>query len=580
MPDTGPVQTCNARECKAHAQATSDTPGPLEASSSANSISASISEANQARALATAGRLKNLNQMKNIGPTTPLTTDVLLSHEHGGGAPGEPKTMVAWNVRFSNQPKRVDDNIGNAARKFANSLPMPDLLKILLDTVNVEWTRSHSTPLAVEDASIRFHGNRVLEPNTMTLNLGHFYTHYSSPSNAAIYVENPPKNCQHLRKKNSPLLCLEIYIDYESWFCRTHEDSENNSLPVTTKPSRKRSRVESTTVASTRAKQTRKSTTFSSGFTLGKAIPTARSAVFLKIVTCSMNVENARPQLHKGAEVLKGMIHDQPFAKGLMKAVFDLELVSKADTYVGKRFFRLDDEASLDLASSTVTVADNKIHMEAELVRSAWGSWFLAEFFARCEKSDIAIYRNIAFADVFLAKETETPSIASGVGIIIDEEEDGITWLVEKKRSTSVLKFSGTLSHKPQRRDQLSQTIYAFAHFVWGYSNNTLVFADIQGTPTRLDGKDGLVLFDIMTHTVDGDSGVGDCGKEGIETFLDDHQCLDICKRLCLPDSIPLTLPSTKSVSSHAKQKRRKTDRDIAASAASSGEEFDELSEE
>ncbi|KAL0945667.1 hypothetical protein HGRIS_014819 [Hohenbuehelia grisea] len=83
---------------------------------------ASTSEANQARAIATTTRLKNFTQAKNIATTTPLTTSILLQHEHGGGAPGEIKTMIAWQVRISNKPKQIDQVLGSGARKIANSI--------------------------------------------------------------------------------------------------------------------------------------------------------------------------------------------------------------------------------------------------------------------------------------------------------------------------------------------------------------------------------------------------------------------------------------------------------------------------
>lgn len=86
--------------------------------------------------------------------------------------------------------------------------------------------------------------------------------------------------------------------------------------------------------------------------------------------------------------------------------------------------------------------------------------------------------------DTFLAREITSPSQASGITSLSDGE--AITWIVEPKRALSVMKFSGTLDHHPQRRDRCAQTVYAFAHFAWGQSNNCLVFADIQGTLTSL----------------------------------------------------------------------------------------------
>ncbi|KAG6825290.1 hypothetical protein H0H87_009837, partial [Tephrocybe sp. NHM501043] len=59
-------------------------------------------------------------------------------------------------------------------------------------------------------------------------------------------------------------------------------------------------------------------------------------------------------------------------------------------------------------------------------------------------------------------------------------------------------------------------------------------------TPAQVKGKDGLVLFDVMTHTINGESGIGDFGIEGMVSFLKDHECLDVCCGLGLDKSMPI----------------------------------------
>jgi hypothetical protein len=76
---------------------------------------------------------------------------------------------------------------------------------------------------------------------------------------------------------------------------------------------------------------------------------------------------------------------------------------------------------------------------------------------------------DIAFTDAFLAVEVDRPSTASGVHLIT-EDDDGLTWSVERKRPRTVIKFSGTLVHHTHHRDLRSATISAFAHLVFGYS--------------------------------------------------------------------------------------------------------------
>lgn len=80
-----------------------------------------------------------------------------------------------------------------------------------------------------------------------------------------------------------------------------------------------------------------------------------------------------------------------------------------------------------------------------------------------------------------------------------------MTWLVEGKRASVVISFTSTLDHKARgAEDSQSDTVHTFAHFVFQYAEGSLVFADLQGTPGPVRGNDGLILFDPMTHTLDG----------------------------------------------------------------------------
>jgi hypothetical protein len=129
--------------------------------------------------------------------------------------------------------------------------------------------------------------------------------------------------------------------------------------------------------------------------------------------------------------------------------------------------------------------------------RLALAKWFFDAFIKHCANGNVIIDKSVYFmaikdlhwamklflgiiiADAFLAQEIGEPSPASGI-----ENADyghGIMWLVEKRRPTAVYRYSGTLSHHSQGKDQRSSTIYAFSHFVYGHSNKTLVFADLQG---------------------------------------------------------------------------------------------------
>ena len=72
--------------------------GPSTSQNSTASVGATIAESHLARATAVRNRLKLSVPSRSLAPTTPLSTNILLHHEHGGGMPGEQKINVAWQV--------------------------------------------------------------------------------------------------------------------------------------------------------------------------------------------------------------------------------------------------------------------------------------------------------------------------------------------------------------------------------------------------------------------------------------------------------------------------------------------------
>ncbi|KAJ7432096.1 kinase-like domain-containing protein, partial [Mycena latifolia] len=469
-------------------------------------------------------------------PGTQLTTAVLLHHEHGGGLPGEAKTMVCWQGKTS----YIDSNLGSASKLWSNSLFLNDIKSDILKSVNIEWTKTILKPLEDEQATFRWSGGRILERNTSSLTLGEFYIYHSTPSNAPIYLNNVPALFKHYQKsaKTQPFICLELYINMNAV-----NIIQTLRSATTTSSGRKRGRTESNAASSSgnKTKQLRSSipqSEFSLSRRGGASVVQKRSEITFKKITCVVAIATGHPTLIDTDQVCRGHISDRPFASGTMKYAYDLQLAN-GDQYVAKRFFKLE----VDDLDDSVSVEDNRVQIEGELIRLALGKWFLDAFYRFCNtnKDSISVYSDIEFADAFLAMEKDRPSIASNVPMILSED-DGVTWLVERKRPVSVIKFSGTLVHHSTGRDLRSATISAFAHFAFGYSKETLVFADLQGTPCQIKtrdgfGKDGLVLFDVMTHT---NSGMGDFGASGIETFIKDHRCNNICRGLRLNKSYPL----------------------------------------
>ncbi|KJA20506.1 hypothetical protein HYPSUDRAFT_1090968 [Hypholoma sublateritium FD-334 SS-4] len=478
--------------------------------------------------------MKIAAQQHNAGPGTTHTTNSLLAHEHGGGAPGESKYYIAWQVRNSKTPNKIDADLGGHAKRWAASVFMTDIKADIVTTMNTHWTAKHA-PLQPEHVSFRWAGNKLLDHDTATLRLGDFYTHYNTPSKVPLYLSDVPLAFKHLRKTKLPVLCFDMYIDYAL--------VRDSILP------RKRMRASSSAavsqVQSVRPRRNLTGAALVSHFSLStRAGPSEvhrQSAVVLKKVTCVADNTTGVCKLIDEDITVMGNVLATPFSSGAMKEAYDL-ITADGEQLVGKRFVRLtnDEDAGVN---HIVSLEQNRVEVEGELFRLTQGKWFLDKFYNFCQaRSHVGIDQNICFASAYLAQETGTFSVASGIDSF---DSEGITWLVEQKRPTTVIKFTGTLNHRQRQKDMRGLTVQAFSHFVYGYSKQTLVFSDLQGSLAHVKGRDGLVLFDVMTHTIEGNSGVGDFGKAGIKSFVDQHVCNDVCLALALDKTMPLvTVPN------------------------------------
>ncbi|KAJ7842012.1 kinase-like domain-containing protein [Mycena olivaceomarginata] len=235
------------------------------------------------------------------------------------------------------------------------------------------------------------------------------------------------------------------------------------------------------------------------------------------------------------------MLENGPTNKGRSKLVFKLTIDGVA--YVAKRCYTIGN-------GSAVSIVDNRDQLIKEGTTLGRTKFFLNSFKKECEHEDIEISES-EVTDFILAREgvdgltdSFTPSPASGIrqsdyASLPDTEKDelktntalisSVTWLLEPERGNVQLrKYSGTLDH-PRYSDKQGATINAFQHFSYLYSNNTLVLADIQASESHNPLSKASILFDLMSHTLDGTSGAGDHGKEGIKTFVDQHECVQKC---------------------------------------------------
>ncbi|KAK7034990.1 kinase-like domain-containing protein [Favolaschia claudopus] len=514
------IITCGSNLCKA---AIPGTPQPQASRPATHNVPRTVTDLSAL----TRQRFKRFNH----GATSTLQTQTLLQHERGGGEPGEVIVMIAWQVRIK---KALASEFGQGAKGWAASVLLQDVKAQLTEQVSMEWQQRKGAPLLSEHVSIRWAGNKMPVPNSLSLTVGEFYEVHSSSDNSAIYVENIPsawKALAAVHKRKGGFMALELYIDSESWAESVDEDIAPSLLG-----SKKRSVADPAALSAAKRPRTLHSTLNQSATRLrsefrpsalcGPVAVVSRTRITLKRIDCIVDPRTGDMQFESSEIILRGRLRNDPLSSGAMKNVYDF-LSDNGQSYVVKRFYRLTEDSENTAPNTLPFTVDEHL-------------WFMNAFFQHARDRNVtAIDFNIAFTDAFLAEEIESPSPASGIPQIT-AESPGITWLVEPKRSTSVEHFSYTLVHKSRKKDLRSSTIYAFAHFVWGHSNQTMIFADLQETPALVGRKDGLVLFDPMTHTVAGNSGIGDFGLEGINSFLRDHSCGDVCNRLALDEVAPL----------------------------------------
>jgi hypothetical protein len=102
----------------------------------------------------------------------------------------------------------------------------------------------------------------------------------------------------------------------------------------------------------------------------------------------------------------------------------------------------------------------------------------LSAFRTACIFSGSHEMTDIVFAPAWLFT-AEAPVPSSGrVNVSV---EKGQAWLVEQLRPKAKEDWSSSLDHRSTCQDTSSATIYAFVHFAYMLSNETLVFADVQG---------------------------------------------------------------------------------------------------
>ncbi|KAH9917386.1 kinase-like domain-containing protein [Epithele typhae] len=395
---------------------------------------------------------------------------------------------------------------------------------------------------------------------TEALSVGEFFdAHFISPHRELFF----PSGSSSRKSGRGNTLDLEAYIDIAAFEKRTGSTAPDGLS--TKKGGRKRahestegvSEFSGTRTSSKRSKGPRMQSEFSSSLAFGRTMPqsaaSSLSALQTTSGTRSEDVLFYLGRLHSetgtgGISITwddiptTGSIATQYSASGKTKRVYTLSL-SEANIivrYVAKRFFNFGPD------QKTVSLEEHSSYLELEARRLVLGQFFLKNFYETADSNGVDVDFGFAFSGCLLAEEIivdGSPSVASGVTSEkwADEPKPRLLWLLEPIRPGGEPKrWSGTLVHR-NNESLSSMTMEAFTHFTYEYSNGNVVIADLQSvhglfneqalTPKATSGQ---ILFDPMTHTPERDTGIGDCGVDGMDAFLEQHECNRLCDALGL----------------------------------------------
>ncbi|EDR07665.1 uncharacterized protein LACBIDRAFT_327547 [Laccaria bicolor S238N-H82] len=468
---------------------------------SSDLIQTAVTTSRLARAQAFDARL---NKQPAPNPPAIHTTAGLSTARVNNTPTGENKVFIIVECRIKSNQKReqnsTDADCGRWGKPWSKEDYLTEVLDDSLVTLNSHWSRRYGMELTRDEVEFRWAGNKRFLPGTVNDQVGNVYNAYMTGDMGLYYASNEARSKKSTAPKNQYFMALELYIDKPRFIQRRNNGGSSPDISKSISV-RKRSATATLLTGEDIPQQKR----HAGGSLLSCWVPTPRSTSanvsapvqLIKVyATCDSKTGQVEIVWLENAEPVDGFLGKEVLASGSTKNVYQLSMGT--ELFVAKRFFEIGSD-------SEITPAENEEHLRSELVRLKTVFWMLNKFKEHAKANSVEI-ANVS--EGFLVKEVGEPSIASG---LLAFETDSATWLVEPRRTKSVVKFSGTLI-RPSHTDKVGITLVAFAHFSYEFSQKQLVFADIQGN----------------------DSGIGDHGPTGIESFLEQHTCNYVCKGLNL----------------------------------------------
>ncbi|KAJ7109627.1 kinase-like domain-containing protein [Mycena crocata] len=458
---------------------------------------------------------------KGTGSRTPAPGS---APHQAGIAKGASRQITVYLVPMTSNGNRIEAPkiLAGASRAFPEDMTMTVIN--LLRHWNLDWEKHCSESLTPEHVSLRLLGNLGIEPHSILGTLGKFFD-----THERVHGTHPKKILQGPTNMRlpTPAIYLEGLIlvqDFEAatgtlapYFVHTEKENRKRKNSQTNRGSEsgltKRTRSQASTPLPMRSE-------------FGDLPGFSKVDIVFASVSVANNgaVTIKWPDL-EGCEATTTstcLLQDTPFDQGKTKMVY--KVIIDGLPWVAKRFF------DIGAGEGQVDIQENHDELVNEGTRLARTSYFLGKFIAEAKQQDVEIQQGIHVTDfklgIELVEDVAGPSAASGFSLEqyqAAHDPGIIVWLFEPRRSSKVKRWSGTNEYPAWNQNKLGSTLNAFSHYAYLFSQESTVLADLQTTAIDEQGQGIEVLFDVMTHTLNGASGVGDHGKPGIQTFLDKH---------------------------------------------------------
>ncbi|THU80435.1 hypothetical protein K435DRAFT_874373 [Dendrothele bispora CBS 962.96] len=413
-----------------------------------------------------------------------------------GAANNAVRLITTYLCSIGEKGSNPKSRLGVSHKDFPETTSLNDAVDDLLKQINTTWDRSCSHSLTSNFLTLKFHNGQNFILNSDKGTLGELLSINESQLPADL-----TKRCPGTYKPRAPFIWLEAIImveEFEQYFeCEVPHFVLNNVEINRRKRNAQKAglgNANGSKISRLKLASSANARRLTSSFT-----PAGYSEIKLAIAEVRISktgvVSVTWPDLNdEGITIEDASISDVEFAHGKSQRVYSLKF--RGGNWAAKRYYNIGDGPE-----EFIDIEKNKLELEREGIRLSQTFYFLKHFGTHAESNEVDIGDDLTVAEFLLALEVVEvhghASRASGVNqdafldrmpaehggddaSSLDKNIWSVAWLLEKMRAKQSSKWSGTNAHPTYTNNKLGNVLNAFAHFVYQYSQNTIVIADIQ----------------------------------------------------------------------------------------------------